>query len=254
MIGKRITKIIQNIEKRKFRDKYKLFKIEGDKIVNELLNSSFKPVYIIGIPEWNPDFVLSGTEVIRVNKEEMQKLSAFASPPEVIAIVEIPETGIPEVSYADKLILILNGIQDPGNFGTIVRTADWFGIRDIYCDTDCCDRYNPKALQASMGSVFRVNIRYTDIENLICSAPPGFPCFGTVLDGKNIYEYEKLPSAGFIVMGNEGRGINPELRSLITERIRIPDFPHSSGSVESLNVSVATGIVLSEFRRHLHKP
>jgi len=251
MLSKQVTKIVQNLEKKKFREKYHLFKTEGEKLVEELLHSSFKVHSILAFPEWierHPE-IPGGINVTETNQREMAGISNFQSLPEVIALAEIPEYSYDETEIRQNLALILNGIQDPGNLGTILRVADWFGIRQVFCDTDCAGTFNPKCVQASMGAIFRVKTHYTDLTSLIKNnKSEDFPIFGTFLDGENIYQADLSPQ-GFIVMGNEGKGISEEIRQLTDYRLTIPSFARNEFSTESLNVGVATGIILSEFKR-----
>lgn len=251
MLSRHVTKIIQNLEKKKFRDKYNLFKIEGEKLVRELLTSRLKIHTIIAYPGWielNKE-LLSGQNVVEADEQEMHSISNFQSLPDVIALAEVPEHSYDETLVRNTLSLVLNGIQDPGNLGTILRLSDWFGIKNIFCDSDCASIYNPKCVQASMGAIFRVNVFYTELLPLIQKfKTETFHCYGTFLDGENIYKTE-LDTKGFIVMGNEGRGISAEIGQTVDYRLTIPSFASNPGSTESLNVGVATGIMLSEFCR-----
>lgn len=251
MLSKQVTKIIQNLEKKKFREKYNLFKVEGGKLVGELLHSALKIHSVIAYPEWinENQKALQNVNVLETDPREMSGLSNFQSLPEVIALAEIPEYREDEDEISSQLSLVLNGIQDPGNLGTILRVADWFGIRNVFCDEDCAGAYNSKCVQASMGAVFRVKTFYTDLSRLIERYKAnGLSVFGTFLDGENIYT-SALPAKGFIVMGNEGKGIDQEIGRLTDRRLTIPGFAANDESAESLNVGVATGIILSEFRR-----
>ena len=181
----------------------------------------------------------------------MNGKSNFQSLPEVIALAEIPVHIYRKEEVLDSLSLVLNGIQDPGNLGTILRVADWFGIGNIFCDADCAGVYNPKCVQASMGAIFRVKTFYTDLPVLLSELKQeGLPVFGTFLDGKNIYT-TALSTRGLIVMGNEGKGISAEIEALTGQKLTIPSFARNSESTESLNVGVATGIILSEFKRRM---
>ena len=252
MLSKQVTKIIQNLEKKKFREKYNLFKIEGDKLVGELLHSSFKIHSILAFPEWieRNRTALTHVNTIETNTREMADISNFQSMPEVIALAEIPEHPLDETELRQNLSIILNGIQDPGNLGTILRVADWFGIRHVFCDTDCAGVFNPKCVQASMGAIFRVKVHYTDLPELLRKyRSEDFHCYGTFLNGSNIYK-TPLSSRGFIIMGNEGKGIRPEIEEIVDRKLTIPSFANSTYSTESLNVGVATGIILSEFKRN----
>lgn len=251
MLSKQVTKIVQNLEKKKFREKYNLFKIEGEKLVEELLLSPLKIHSILAFPEWidrNRES-LPNVNIIETDQREMDTISNFQSLPQVIALAEIPEYTYQATEIRETLSLVLNGIQDPGNLGTILRVADWFGIRHIFCDNDCAGAYNSKCVQASMGAIFRVKPFYVDLIDLIKEIKDEkFPIFGTFLDGKNIYSSPLSPT-GFIVMGNEGKGISAEIEKLTDYKLTIPSFAQSEFSTESLNVGVATGIILSEFKR-----
>lgn len=252
MLSKHVTKIVQSLEKKKFRDKYNLFKIEGEKLVQELLLSDLKINTLLAYPEWIARNRNSCTlpKIIEVDAREMGLISNFQSLPEVIALASIPEYTYSEEEIIHSLSLVLNGIQDPGNLGTILRVADWFGVRHIFCDRDCASVYNPKCVQASMGAVFRVKTHYTELLPLLQKFnTPDFPCYGTFLNGENIYKV-RLSRQGFIVMGNEGSGIRSEIEQLIQYKLTIPSFAHNAYSTESLNVGVATGIILSEFKRN----
>jgi len=251
ILSKQVTKIVQNLEKKKFREKYNLFKTEGEKLVEELLRSRLSVETLIALPQWfgqhpvNPE----NTTLYEASEADMQRLSNFQSPPAVIALARIPAYDPDDNDLHDNLTLALNGIQDPGNMGTILRIADWFGIRQVFCDDDCANIYNPKCVQASMGAIFRVRTFYTDLPRMLQTAGnAGLPIFGTFLDGENLYT-TPLPSRGIIVMGNEGKGIAAGIRELTTCRLTIPGF---GGGSESLNVGVATGIVLSEFKRRIY--
>lgn len=253
MVSKHVTKIIQNLEKKKFREKYNLFKIEGEKLVLELLNSSLKIDTIIAFPGWlalNSE-VVKNQNIIEADEKEMRLLSNFQSLPDVIALAEAPEYIYDEELVGNSLSLVLNGIQDPGNLGTILRICDWFGIKNIFCDSDCAGVYNPKCVQASMGAIFRVKTYYMDLIPLLKKfKTETFPCYGTFLDGENIYTTQ-LNNKGFIIMGNEGKGISPEIEKLADRRLTIPSFANNPYSTESLNVGVATGIIFSEFLRRM---
>ena len=255
MLIKHLTNIIQNLEKKKFREKYNLFKIEGEKLVQELFLSDMKVDTLIARPSWierNRQKAQS-YNTIEVNEIEMGRVSNFKSLPEVIALAQIPVKEHSPEEIKNELSIVLNGIQDPGNLGTILRLSDWFGVRHVFCDHDCANIFNPKSVQASMGAIFRVNVFYLDLVEFIPQfVDQNFPCYGAFLEGENIYRTE-LRTKGFIVMGNEGNGISPEIERFVTRKITIPSFAHSPYSTESLNVGVATGIILSEFKRIEYK-
>ena len=209
------------------------------------------------------------TTVTEVNDEELRRLSFLQHPQQVLATFEMsasPPTPL-QIERGDliansqlstlnsqlstlnsQLYLALDGIQDPGNLGTIIRMADWFGIETIFCSPDTADAYAPKVVQATMGSIARVRIIYQDLNELIDSLPPDFPVYGTLLDGNDLYA-EKLTPHGLIVMGNEGNGISEEIRKKINRRLLIPHFPEDRATADSLNVAIATAITCAEFRR-----
>ena len=251
MLSKQVTKIIQNLEKKKFREKYQIFKVEGEKLVDELLRSSFKIHSIFAYTNWieKNQKRLHGLKVEEVDTHEMSQLSNFQSLPEVIALVHIPTSDYQKSKIQEELSIVLNGIQDPGNLGTILRVADWFGIHHVFCDSDCAGVYNSKCVQASMGAIFRVKTYYPDLPALFQEMQqPDFPIYGTFLDGQNIYT-TPLHTKGFIIMGNEGKGISTTIEPFINHKLTIPSFAQNEYATESLNVGVATGIILSEFKR-----
>ncbi|MCR5470107.1 MAG: RNA methyltransferase [Prevotella sp.] len=257
MISKNQFKFIRQLEQKKFRRREGLFVAEGTKVVGDLLQR-YQPHSVYATAEWiknNPT-----TEATEVCDDELRRLSFQQHPQQVLALFPLPQgpkEAIPETvanlrSFTTKgmqegLSLALDGIQDPGNLGTIIRIADWFGISTIYCSDDTVDAYNPKVVQATMGSIARVNIIYIDLTALLKSLPQDFPVYGTFLDGENIYTQE-LSNHGLIIMGNEGNGISGEVRALVNRRLLIPNF-HNGDTVDSLNVAIATAITCSEFRR-----
>lgn len=224
-------KQIRSLREKKFRDELGMFAVEGEKMVAEALKSSFEVVRVIREEE--------------VGAAAMSRISQCSSPSPVLAIVRLPREEAPS-ALPDGLVLALDSVRDPGNFGTILRIADWFGVNVIFASPDCVETFNPKTVQASMGSVFRVRVYRRDIPS-VCRefATSGRPVYGTVLDGDNIYSSELSPT-GLVVMGNESTGISQEVSALLDHRLRIPSF---GGGAESLNVAVATAVTLSEFRR-----
>ena len=247
MISKATIKRIHALEMRKYRKNERLFVAEGPKLVNELY-MSMKPVYVAALPEWiaSNTNLLNNTTYDTLTPEELQKASLLMHPQQVIALFQIPENELNLDLLKDELILMLDGVQDPGNLGTIARVADWFGIRHIICSPDTADIYNPKAVQATMGALARVKFYYTELA-MVLSQYSG-PIYGTFLDGNNIYK-EELSRNGIIVMGNEGKGISQRTREMINRRLLIPNYPEGTLTTESLNVAIATSIVCAEFRR-----
>lgn len=247
MISKATIKKIHALDMRKFRRNERLFVAEGPKLVDELC-ATMKPVYIAALPEWISENakIVSGTEYDIVTPDELQRASLQKNPQQVIALFPIPEHRLCTEQLKNELVLMLDGVQDPGNLGTIARIADWFGIRNIICSAETADIYNPKAVQATMGALARVKFHYTDLLQLL-SQYDG-PVYGTFLDGENIYGQE-LSENGIIVMGNEGKGISQGVGEMINRRLYIPNYPIGTQTTESLNVAIATSIVCAEFRR-----
>jgi len=239
MISKNQIKLIRSLELKKNRKRERLFIAEGPKVVGDLLQAGYRPRLLFSTKD------IKDAELI--TEEELRKISFLQHPQEIIAIFEIPTTHLSPFDHR-QLCLALDGIQDPGNLGTIIRIADWFGITTIYCSPDTADVYNPKVVQATMGSLAHVHVIYNDLLDLFKTLPPSYPIYGTLLDGENIYEQE-LSSEGIIIMGNEGNGISPEVRQHINKRLLIPDFHTDGLRAESLNVAIATAITCSEFRR-----
>lgn len=240
-------KYFKSLKEKKFRNQYNCFVAEGEKIVFDLMGTC-KCQLIAALPDIiSLHDELTAEEIIVASEGELKRATSFKSPPSVIAVFYQPEFNEKELDLYNNLSLVLDGVQDPGNVGTIVRIADWFGIKNIFCSYDCADIFNPKTIQATMGSIARVRVIYTDIIELI-QKNNNLPVYGTFLDGKSIYN-ESLSSNGFIVMGSEGKGISSEIELLISDRLFIPNYPIDFKSSESLNVAVATAITCSEFRR-----
>jgi len=236
MISKNQIKFVRQLEQKKYRKKEGLFVAEGPKVVGDLLRAGFKAHTIFATSEWESQ----GQTFQEVSDEELRRVSFLQHPQRVLALFFIPTESVPSVS---SLSLALDDVQDPGNLGTIIRIADWFGIDTIYCSENTADAWSPKVVQATMGSIARVNIIYTDLQELISKAK--VPVYGTLLDGQDIYTQE-LSKEGIIVMGNEGNGISAPIRKLINRKLLIPQFHEGP---ESLNVAIATAITCSEFRR-----
>ena len=230
-------KIFNSLDKKKFRQKYNLFLVEGNKIINELKDSSYKLTEIFSI---NPEeLYFPKTETHLITEREFKKISFLQTPKDSVAVVELPEQTFLENV---KIQLILDGIQDPGNLGTIIRLADWFGIEQIICSEDTVDLFNPKVIQASKGSFTRVNIFYTDLEDFLKNSDT--ENIGTDMIGENIYNV-KFPEKFNLILGNEGNGMRAEVEKLVSKNITIPRFGNSQ-STESLNVSMATAIIFGQ--------
>ena len=253
-ISKNQIKFIRQLEQKKFRRREGLFVAEGTKVVGDLL-AHYQPHTVFATDDWlkghaSENCHLSSV-ITEVTDEELRRLSFLQHPQQVLALFRLPETSAAAnfslFTFHSSLALALDGIQDPGNLGTIIRIADWFGIEQIFCSEDTVDAWNPKVVQATMGSLSRVNIIYIDLLKLLNTLPSDFPVYGTLLDGENIYTQE-LSSEGLIIMGNEGNGISEAVRSRVNRRLLIPSF-RPSDTADSLNVAIATAITCSEFRR-----
>lgn len=236
MLTNHTIKILQSLDKKKFRQKYNLFLVEGNKIIKELKNSAFKVKEIYSINPSELDF--DGCPIHLITEKDLQKTSHLQHPKNSLALCEIKESKPINTSIE----LVLDNIQDPGNLGTIIRLADWFGIEQIICSPDTVDFYNPKVIQATMGSFTRVNIVYQDIKALLKNSDK--PIIGTDMIGNNLYQTD-FPERFYLILGNEGNGIQPEIKNLLTQKITIPRFGKNQ-STESLNVSMATGIILGQ--------
>ena len=248
MISKNKIKYIRSLELKKNRNKEGKFVAEGFKVVDDLL--ALQPAdLIVATQEWlHGKHFADQTEVIEVTEEELKKVSFLQHPQQVLAVFRQATSGDYSIN-TNELSLALDGVQDPGNLGTIIRIADWFGITHIYCSQDTADVYNPKVVQATMGSIARVKVEYGNLLALVESLPADVPVYGTLLDGDNIYQ-QTLENRGLIVMGNEGKGISPALAKKVNHRLLIPNFPEGRATADSLNVAIATAITCSEFRRN----
>ena len=237
-LSKTQIKWVRSLQQKKTRDELGLFVAEGEKCVNDL-KGAFDLVLLV-TPE-------------NATSTEIAQMSSLRTPQGTIAVFKKNINSQISIA-APNLVLALDGVQDPGNLGTIIRTCDWFGIHDIICSRDTADCYNPKVVQATMGALARVHCHYVNnlAEVITSYHTKGFPVYGTLLEGKNMYNDASIPTKekGIIVMGNEGNGISQEVRQLITHPLLIPSFPANAPTSESLNVSIATAIVLAEFRRN----
>ena len=251
MLSKNDIKNIKSLEHKKFRDEKGLFIAEGHKLVGEL-SGIFRCVLLAATGEWLEGHKnVKADRIEAVSPDELKRASLLKTPQDVLAVFCIPKDNADiSVAAARKLVLALDDVQDPGNMGTIVRIADWFGIKDIFCTKGTVDIYNPKAVQATMGALARVRVHYLDLVKAIKDLPAQIPVYGTFLDGQTIYD-AALSGNGIIIMGNEGNGISPELGKCVTQRLFIPNWPAGESTSESLNVAVATAITCSEFRRRL---
>ncbi len=248
-LSKNKIRAITALSKKKERDEAGLFLAEGGKLVSDLL-PAFRCQTLVCTSSFMEEHPRAEAgEIILAEKEEISKASLLQSPPSALAVFEKPHHAIDKGRIVKHLTLALDTIQDPGNLGTIIRVADWFGIEDIICSMETADVYNPKVVQATMGAIARVRVHYTELEKFLRENEET-PTYGTFLDGENIYEQTLTPE-GIIVMGNEGNGISERISKLIRNRLFIPNYPTGRATSESLNVAMATGIVCSEFRRRV---
>lgn len=254
MLSKNQIKYVNSLKQKKYREEHNLFIAEGTKIVPELLDSTLNVKQVYATSEFFRKNKIADTiERFEIKENELQRISALMTPNDVLAVCETPHYQLVIDSLKDKLTLVLDDIKDPGNLGTIIRISDWFGIENIICSNDTVDAFNPKVVQATMGSISRIKVHYVDLSNFFQQLTSGIqqPVFGALLDGESIYS-KKLPSSGFIIIGNESKGISEKLQPFITDKIKIPSFSHYktvSGEAESLNAAIATSIICSEFRR-----
>ena len=233
MISKNEIKEIRALGQKKFREERGLFVVEGEKLVEEALRSGFD--------------VVAHYRVEDIGAETMGRISQLTHPSPALAVVRRPAPVDPVID-SDELVLALDGVRDPGNLGTILRIADWFGIRQVLASPDTVECYNPKAVQATMGAIARVRLHYVDLSKSISELPAGVPVYGTFLEGDVIYD-TPLSDNGVIIMGNEGNGIGREVGRLVNRKLFIPNWPQGAVTSESLNVAIATAVVCSEFRR-----
>lgn len=236
-LSKAQIKWVRSLQQKKNRDAEGVFVAEGEKCINEL--------------RYAFELVLLATSE-NATSTELQQMSSLRTPQGIIGVFKRVERGDLRGERRDGLLLALDGVQDPGNLGTIIRTCDWFGVHDILCSRDTADCYNPKVVQATMGALARVHVHYVDLPEVLATyKEQGIPLYGTLLEGRNMYEAGAIPNKqkGVIVMGNEGKGISEVIRSLISHPLLIPPYPVGEATSESLNVGIATAIVLAEFRR-----
>ena len=234
MITKNQIKFIKSLSLKKNRIKEQLFIAEGEKIVSELLRSDFEIKNIYATKEWK----VNNDNITQISNAELQRISNLKSPNKVLAVVQFKNN---KIIKHDGITLVLDEINDPGNLGTIIRMCDWFGVKQIICSKNTVDIFNPKVVQSAMGSAFRVQVNYIDLENYLSDIKT--PIYGAFMDGKNLKEV-KLPKSAHLVMGNEANGISAEINKLVTDKVAIKNIGKSA---ESLNVAVATSILLHVF-------
>jgi TrmH family RNA methyltransferase len=253
LLSKNKIKLIKSLDLKKNRLATGLFVAEGERLIFDLLKSEIEVVEVFCTKTIFSELVnyKQGLLVEIVEKEELAKISFLKTTPEIISVFKIPESVISWNEIFDDLTLVLDTIQDPGNLGTIVRLADWFGVKNIVCSEDSADLYNPKVIQSTMGAFARVKVHYVSISDFLNQAKNlNIPIYGAFLEGENLYQCD-LTLNGIIVMGNEGNGISPETANYISRKINIPSYPPGDITSESLNVAIATSVICSEFRRRV---
>ncbi len=238
MLSKSHIKLITSLKQKKYRLQHGFFVVEGVKTIKELLQSKLTLHALYTTESFNID----AKDEILITEVELKRISFLTTPNKALAIFKIPKAKLIE---QNGLILALDAIRDPGNLGTIIRLCDWFGVKDLVCSKETVDCFNPKVIQATMGSITRVHISYVDLEVFLNET--NLPVYGAFMDGKTVYGTQ-LPEKGILVMGNEANGVSKEIEALINEKISIPRFGDLQAT-ESLNVATATAILLSEFRR-----
>lgn len=250
MISKNKIKLINSLSQKKFRDETGFFVAEGTKLVLDLA-PAFNCSILAATSSWLAEHnQFNADEIIEVDANELNKISNQKTPQGVLAVFVKPDYHWDFDGLRQNLSLALDDVQDPGNLGTIIRIADWFGIKDIFCSEHSADAFNTKTVQATMGALARVRVHTVDLNEFLRSCAGKLPVYGTFMNGENIYN-KPLTHYGIIVMGNEGNGISPEIEKQVTERLLIPNFPDGQVTSESLNVGVATALVCAEFRRRM---
>ena len=245
MLSKSQISLIKSLHQKKYRKEHQLFLVEGFKSISEFINSNYivHSVYCVKDMISNLPKSIQKQKLFEVTVNELEKISTLQTPQGILAILEIPHF---QISKPKDIVIVLDGIQDPGNMGTIIRTADWFGFREIICSENTVDVYNPKVIQASMGSLARVNVSYHSLTAILKNST--LPKYGTLLSGKNVFNIN-WPKEGFLIFGSEGNGISPDILDLITHPVTIP----GSGQTESLNVAISAAICCAEIKRNTLK-
>lgn len=253
MLSKSQERFVRSLQRQKARDRWGVYVIEGDKMVSDYLEAQVPLEHVFAAEDWGRTLPGRSRDALRdvswVTSGELRRLSALVAPQHALAVVRQPREPFDPASLGRDLSLALEFVQDPGNLGSVLRIAAWFGIRQIVCSPDCVDVYNPKAVQASMGALLHVRVHYAELEPVLgAAASQGVPTIGTVLDGESIYTAD-LANRALIVLGNESRGLSDEVRARITRGVTIPSAAPIGPGRESLNVAMAAAVVCSEWRR-----
>lgn len=249
MISKNEIKRIQALALKKFRQEQHLFIAEGPKVVEELIHSGLAIEKIFALPEWiEKNTKICNSEIVEISESELKKISTLTTPNQVLALAAYEEKTFESTILQHQWALALDDIKDPGNMGTIIRIADWFGIQHIICSENCVEIYNPKTVQASMGSLFHINVYYENLNNFLKKSCAAIQTFGAFLEGENLYKVQ-FPKNGLLVIGSESHGISAEAETMVSNKITIPRGKGLNSQAESLNASIATAIICSEISR-----
>ena len=249
-------KHIQSLQLKKFRDAHGVFVAEGEKIVSELLESDFQIEMLCALPAWFDQHKARIPERLpccELSPKQLERISNLKTPNRVLAVVRKPACELQDMKFDNDIVLMLDKLQDPGNLGTIIRTADWFGIRHIICSPDTADIYNPKVIQATMGSFIRLKVHYASLPDILKDLPEGFPVYGAFLEGTNLFK-TRISMPGILIIGNESQGISMEVASFVNRKVMIPpgatnSDTNSKARAESLNAAMAAGIMMAYFRQ-----
>lgn len=249
MLSKSKIKYIRSLHLKKFRKEHQAFVAEGNKLVADMIGS-FDCELLLAKPSWMAtQGDIPADELLVADDEDIRKTTSLKTPQDVIAVFRLPDYSLEEADPSTQLLLMLDGVQDPGNLGTIIRLADWFGVEHVICSMDTADVFAPKTVQATMGALSHVKVHYTVLEDYLNTvSKQHIPVYGTFLEGENMYAQE-LSDTGIIIMGNEGNGIREDMERFITNKLYIPNYPPERETTESLNVAIATAVICSEFRR-----
>ena len=252
MLSKAEIKRLSRYKQSKFRNQDNLFVVEGEKMLSELLESEYDIQAIYAIGQWiekNKAIIQTkdiANRTIEISEDDLERISLLSTPNQVYSLVKIPQEEI--LKQQKGLTIVLDGIKDPGNLGTIIRLADWYAIENIICSEDCVDVYNPKTVQSTMGSIFRVKVKYLDLQEYLQSLPSNHAIYGSIVEGgENIYT-KQLQEDSILIIGSESHGISPEIQQYVNQKITIPRF-RTDNKPESLNASIATAIMISEIKR-----
>lgn len=252
MLSKAEIKRLSRYKQSKFRNQDNLFVVEGEKMLSELLESEYDIQAIYAIGQWiekNKAIIQTkdiANRIIEIDEDDLERISLLSTPNQVYSLVKIPQEEI--LKQQKGLTIVLDGIKDPGNLGTIIRLADWYAIENIICSQDCVDVYNPKTVQSTMGSIFRVKVKYLDLQEYLQSLPSNHAIYGSIVEGgENIYT-KHFQEDSYLIIGSESHGISPEIQQYVNHKITIPRF-RTDNKPESLNASIATAIMISEIKR-----